>query len=1668
MTSSNDFISNLGGVLSQQFSNSDAKNAATNIAQGMSNVPGKTFGDFASGFDRSADRSYTEEGSFRTDYYNTKPKSLDILMQEPDVTVLVKKRAFASLAENFRTDLMDEHEKLFLRATKILLQNKCKQISAYEKLAKISVVTSDIGRVDYALLPIIFAATDALTLNTGTTGLNSVQDSVNGSLSKFKNIVNRVREIVAFSQPNYYTTWLTAVPDSFRTDFSAGTGVIEFTNVSSLTTTTSLKFGGGSFSLNFSDPYELMLVTNLDIEQAISDATNMSYSNSFVQLGITTLNQTASLQKNILETSRSARAASPIIFSITPDPYLGSRVIAAISNIGLNINFTYSSLGTVTIDPAALLGSSAAGNDGLNPNEVSMFSEIITSLYGQISLINNSRNQARVNNQDPTMELNSVRKKLRLHYGNKLLIQPMDNVHIYINSKKQLDTKIMGGFQSSFASDGFLQGINNQAQNIRDTFSINENYLQEKSIFVGNDFPNWLWQIMRSQFVADRNGVHVFAGIVDEATSSYSNGTFSVRAGGSDNAGYFNYGVVNFKPSVDVFNGSLYDPLTPFKLTFDSATGVTRYPEANSGSQPATPELLDENKGIFSSAFVKNKNGLFAGLTPNENNFSSQDADRIKNNSVRRVFYDPDGMVYRWKEGIATLVLFGDSYESNPSTKLAPAITADPFAGQDIINVLSLLITGEPYNFATFYKAAVQFDSFKKDKSSNQDASVSYFRGLQTQIKLKNQVYGNFIPFKSLTMDDQTFAQIQNNQLNAIKFDAELQSLIQKRATLADSLAVFGQTTAITNQAAPSANDKLLGQQLNGIDQQINSRIDAITNEINKTSNTNSPLGIVGNDPSYDANSQGLNSGTKTRLSHSTRKDLFRQIAFLTKRPAWRVRANEDVNLLIVDDTYDKDYDIQAFDKTPANPQMFKSEYITVADKINNVKNMIGGIEVFANTQGHIEVRNPKYNRMPSSVFFHMLRMKDDLGVQIFPQFLEDLYTNQLQQLYTNIEVVEDEIRLYCLALGKITDSDCETFINYQGIISGTTGGFVFLSSENTGTIPGASINIALQSQPDSLAASLNTALTSLGSQGGQTAFNSVTAAKLVQNAVIPPGNSNAPTQFANLPTVLQITGQAQRQNLIISRLRKQTGQTFDLSQLFNTTQGSTIQFANLSSVDLLQISSGIAERMSVRQNAIALLAKALVNVKETIVMFNGSGGPADKPAGNMASVPSLNQSRSIPQVLEHMIEDESYDDLGPGAGKRYVLRNRDIISYNISERRPSFTSIEVTGRLGDNFIQNNALPQDLAVFENGNALITAAAVDYDLWRMYGMQLPQGIDAPYLSDPNTQCAPYAVSLLNKARKEILSGTVDIVGNEFQQPGEVVYLENRDLLFYVESVTHQFNFGRSFNTSLNISYGHNPGEYVPTFLDVIGKVLYNNKSVSNFVHKRQGGIANQEFLGAIVGNTATTADASVASSAATASVAFGTADTASTSSFDAASNANSQNNAQYNLMSGPYGEANRTTLQKIIDIAGQTLATAGDNINPLLEIRVYYNSSIADFSTASSYAVQLQQAVYEYLTGANNMDGNTKPDGNANANVQSLAAFKGKQIDGTLQVNAAAVGEYRYPSARAFYYARSAADKNSSGLTGAALQQQVDNVIYNFIVDCWIVYQNPVVNPELGY
>ncbi len=1377
-----DFLSGLADALEDQFSLGENTNHTLKL------------GDLSKNIDNTQQRSYVEQGYLRLDPYNASPKQFEVLFQEPDVTVLIKKRAFASLAENFRLDHMDKDEKLFYRATKILFQNKCKQIAAFEKLSKIYRISAETGQLSMQLVPLIMSLVDGLSV-TGDIIRSEVLGTtapLDTELGKLQNVIDKIRKVYAYGSNAQYTTWLAASTTLTQTLFGQGTGVLELNNVMGLTTSVTTgsngKIGKGTFTLSISDPYNIMSINNYDIEKALSDATNLNYDKKIFQFSKENMESSLSNAKKKLNEKRALRGATAIEFIVSPDTLLGKRVRAIIEGTGTEINFTYEAslgfsglipgLGGVKISEESLRGAEEIGDEGLDSSkskkttdfetgvtlkrliadsEVSLFSDIVSKIFNDLQLKANSQSITKQN----SVITNYARRKLRTHYGGKLLIQPMDQVHIYIGSKTKSDNKIIGGLQSSFTGFGILNKFNSGFADLKNQYdtlfnpSGNANIQIEKSVFVGSDFPNWLWTLLRSQFVNDTSGAHVFGGLVNEADSGYNDGRYSVSVTGEDNTGYLKMGKVNLNPSIDVFNGSLLDPLTPFKTKFDTVS---------SNFKSNTPELLDENKELLKSSFLKFKAGPNSGKKVTETNII-QDRDIQKSfGAIRKVFYSPDGFTYRWKEGIGTFTKFSNSFNVETDNNVGfPPITKEPFAGQDVMNVISLAITGIPYNFATFYKAAKESNGYSRDPQSGEDSAKSFYSSLTTDLKKNNLLWGNFIPFKNLVMDEQSFQKVLNSQLSILNSNDQIdQKLLEKYFSIKIEL----------NKLFAGVYDQL------------------------KDSNQN--LSIVGDDVSYNFD-EFLNNDTSNKASLTNpniRRDLRRKVNFLTRRMAWQVRANEDKNYFIVDDSYDKDYDISAFEKALSDPngmKLFNSDYNTVLEKIETVASLLN-LEVFCDTQGHIRVRPPQYNRMPSSIFYRLLQLKKINGVQLFPQFIEDLFEDQIQSLIGQIEIIEDQIRLDAATLGNNTDDDVKELIRLNA--DGGGSNFVFVSDEKSGTVLEIK-KIFSEQNPDVKNALKDKSFNDKLSQqaGLSNVFTSVARAKLLIES----------SDISQTGGAANTVSSSKRIDELIVRLNIKTGQSVNLKDLKSLGYSGSTAVSAQQEIDVFKVTKDLASKISERQKIIKLAANALKNASEAISLDSDDSKIATK-----LLMPDIPKNSNVPEIFENMLEDETYDDYGPNAGKRYIIKNSQIRSLNIKEVPPTFNAIEVKGQL-NLFLPNSELPQDLNVSffgssgGEGNALVTAAAVDYDMWRMYGLRTGQPVAMPFLSDPESQCAPFAAMLLARSRQNILQGRCVIVGNEFMQPGDVIYLEDKDLLFYVESVNHNFTYGSNFTTDLVLTY-----------------------------------------------------------------------------------------------------------------------------------------------------------------------------------------------------------------------------------------------------------------------
>ena len=1679
------FLGDLADQLSSQFNLGENDTKSLNL----DGVRYGALGDFASKFDQSAERRYLEEGYLRKDAFNSDSKQFEILMQEPSATVLVKKRMLSSLADNYRTDYMDSQDKLYYKAMMVLFQNKCEQIAALEKLSKIQKIVTSMNDVDDQLMSLI------MSLGSGASSIGSLLGGNDKDIQALDSTLSKIRKIYAYNKPSMVTNWVTDNTTIFKDQFGQGTGVIEITNFTSITTNVTTDFNSpGNFSLTIVDPYEAMVISEYDIEKAISDANNPFISSKVFQTVKYDNEKLINDLTSRLNSYRKARGASNISFHVNPDTLLGKRVTAIIDGYGLEIPFKYSmavikkdkkdpNTETLYLSKSAMTGGLDQGDNGVTvpkeflfdgyvagfeglkstptlfgptqsngkpseqpphegkfstKSELVVFQSLVAAIYNKISLEGNSRNALFQNNDSS----NYARKKLRFNFLGKLAIQPMDTVHIYMNSKSQFDNKLLGGLKNMFNGLNFIQNAANSINNTMNQINalFNPNVLDiyaEKSMFVGSDFPNKLWYLMRSQFVNEKEGTHVFAGIVKSSSGTWSDGRFTVSIAGSDNSEYLTMGKVNWKPGVDNWSGRIYDPLTPFKTSFDSVT--TNYSEE-------IPTLLDENKILLGpkegteseKPLVKFKLGSMAGRPANDVNYLQDRKIDPTNNQVIKTFYAPDGLAYKWKEGIGSFIQFGSSFDlNNPSNVGVPPITNDPFAGQDVMNVISLLSTGIPYNFSTYWKAVSNFDKIAADPQSGQSGANSFYTAIRNDLQKRNALWGNFIPFKNLVMDEQSYKLANQGLISILNKNNEVEKKLLQLSDLEAKSNKLGlhfliNDLQVIEESKSKADAEKIKEASNKLENEINKSIEELNNQ-NKSYYVQ-----VGDDISFNFDNflnQNPSSAQSILADPKSRRALRRKVNFLTRRMSYNVRANQDKNLLIIDDFYDKDYDLAAFNSALSNNfSLYNNEFLNPKEKISTTANLLN-LEVFCDTQGHIRVRPPQYNRMPSSIFYKMMFQKRTLNIKLFPDFLNKLFETQLSTLRERLEIIEDEIRLDCALLGNSIDTDSQTFISGQ---SNQGAAFAFISDQESGRISSL-YSLKEQALPNADDKSLFTAIESQANNT-KDIFNNATRYTFIYNRIKQSkDNKENPSNAYNISDPIDADLQVWI-NTLITRLESKSGQKVSRTD-FTVSNPQPFVVAGLPQekyIDIFKVTKDLAIKLSERQKAIKLFYEALKNSAEFRSLDD------DSKTSNALIGSGRFNNNNIPEVFEHMIEDESYDDYGPGSGQRYIIKNSQIKSYTVSEEPPDYTYIEVEGTL--NPFAPGGLPPGLNSFpQGGNGLVTAAAIDYDLWRSYGWKEVSKQQVPFLSDPKSQCAPYAVSLLSRARKNILRGSVTIAGNEYMQPGEVVYLENRGLLFYVRQVSHSYSQGGSFTTTLTLNYGHAPGEYIPTVLDVIGKMIYNNKDIAGYEIQRQTSAFNESNYGCLI------FDPNIKQKS-------------------VLDNKQKVNDAKNKLGGDTYGPINAGVLNNLAYTSSYMVYSnenKGINYNAKIELRIYFDKKTGSVDPTLQ---EFGDFVKSVLTGtANTASGDQN---NIIYGQNAPITFDEKDVK-VVPIDLSSSTDHRSPSQKAWTAVRSLVEKSSEQSPEESADNKDDSLnsiseaqvkterkklrsaLYQYIVDCWV-------------
>jgi hypothetical protein len=229
------------------------------------------------------------------------------------------------------------------------------------------------------------------------------------------------------------------------------------------------------------------------------------------------------------------------------------------------------------------------------------------------------------------------------------------------------------------------------------------------------------------------------------------------------------------------------------------------------------------------------------------------------------------------------------------------------------------------------------------------------------------------------------------------------------------------------------------------------------------------------------------------------------------------------------------------------------------------------------------------------------------------------------------------------------------------------------------------------------------------------------------------------------------------------------------------------------------------------------------------------------------------------------------------------------------------------------------------------------------------------------------------------------------------------------------VQHAFTYGSTFTTSLTLKYGHCPGDYIPTTLDMIGKLLYKNREASTYANQRQSSSFNQQSIGALV------------------------LDRRGSKHIDEPSEA---------LVGGSYGEQNVRIINDILYtsfFAINANKDASSTVQAKVELRVYYDgkSGSADLNVHEAAAF-----VKRVLTGRSH----TSPK----SPLSKIELYLDDTDVTVTAVDVTGDGEYRSPSQKSIDMVRGVMGSVSAGGTDV---NKMNTILYGYIIDCWVTFES---------
>ena len=1188
-------------------------------------------------------------------------------------------------------------------------------------------------------------------------------------------IVNLIKRN-AFSNDNQLTTWIVDPDSPENYILGPGTGVIEVALFKNFSTTTNNSTAPSMASFDLSYPYRLGTILEDDIEMAVNEA----------------IHGTAGLFQDMLSGQ------------------LSSEDIRATGGVDW---------------PMAISAAFEAGGLG---------------------------------GVDGSLDTDYIRERLRTFYLGKSFINPPDPVHFYIRGNRNLTDNTDVGFTEGelYSKPGFES----------DYLEIDEAILKaEYQLYTSQSISYPEFKEIRRRQDNSHGMQHVFGGFVTQTSESFGGGFWDLKIQCTDNMSWLEWSQFAISPSLSDPKNILEDPLTPFSMVTDELGQIVA----------SERDLLHENKKLLQSGLLSYDSGLFAGQNAAEGNLLQGVFSGLGSLDGKKVVQHADGFVYRWKKGIVTATAgfqivdptgANTSASKKHSQHYDVTVAPDVLNNLDIPNILSILIVGQPYNIETFIE-----QSYASHNKGNRSASLSPqdpLSGVVEAVRKQNEYFGNFHPYRTNTISPES-AELMINTAgkrqtanNTVKKLRKRKVAIQRKIR---ALKKSGATPEGSGTAPATAIAATLQAEVDTIEQAIDRQVligVAATNAISSEDKVGIKIGLFGS------------SGLPISNDFDENQEITRAMMLVgAQRRIEDVRLNRDRNLLIVSDQYDM-ADVRPFILALKGGRwnLFNSQYTNVLQKCSTATSILN-LEFFCNSQGHLEFRPPQWNKTPLTVLKEAIRFQKESGRPVIPNFITNLFQTRIESLRVEVYTLNVQIVLLSLMMGRFPDSTLIPNMNKTGEASLKFFGVSPDSSNpddkalslnrkeytwETGNLTeqnnslfgsGLKVTASFSESGNSLGGDTETILGDFDpifqEQTGVTEdVLSAIASGSGASGLRPPAQHYADAgRLNNLrDTFKKLYGRDPAKGLGIDLKKGFVPKDIIVSGDLKT--GEAIDKALESEEGLLtKLRKAISKRDSYVSMLIANEKKVdELNEIETFLTTGeessydigemGKTGNKDFDEGLQATVDWLEGaatnikntmdiitgSASEGSVYDHLIADDTRNLLGPGSGRRFIISDEHILSMTCTETPPSFTRVDIQG--------SAPFVADGLNTGTDNMYFWAGATDFDLWRQYGYRASKK-DLPFISDVEGQARPYAILELGLQKMDINKANITVAGNEFYQPGDTVYIPSKGLLYYVSNVTHSFNYGQSFTTSLSLVYGHPPGDYIPGPLDVIGQELVGN-------------------------------------------------------------------------------------------------------------------------------------------------------------------------------------------------------------------------------------------------